>query len=791
MARIDLHVHSEYSERPSEWFLQRLGAQESYTDAEWIYTTARQRGMDFATITDHNRIDGALLLREKHPEEVIVGVETTTYFPEDACKVHILLYGINEKQFHAVEELRGNIYDLRELIRSQNIACSVAHATYSINRKLTCEHLEKLILLFDVFEGINGARSFFFNSSWMEILQNLKPRHIEALIRKHGIEPISDDPWNKAFTGGSDDHAGLFIGTTYSVTEAKTPQDIIDCIREKRINARGRHNDYKSLALAIYKIAVDFAKNKNNGAQQSLLYSISDSILQPRTNEGGNDLIISAIKSFAKRSPNRIGDLIIDTIDAVKEIQPTQIADRFEIIFDKVSDIADEFTKTFVESLSQGISTGDVGRIFMNISSSLPGLFLSLPFLSSLKHMNTNKNIIDDIQASLSLDIPRNKKKILWFTDTINDLNGVSETLRELSWFSYRNGKSISLVTAMPEKKPAGMLPPNTVYVPTFHSYTLPMYENLTVHFPSVLKSIELISKEDPTEIYISTPGPVGLLGLLVARILKLKCTGIYHTDFAMQVERIANDSTLTALIEQSTKWFYSMMDVIRVPTQEYADLLKQRGFDESKLKFFRRRIDPEIFSYNRKARRTVLKGLAMKEGFNLLYAGRISRDKNLDMLCSIYIALTQKIRDINLIIAGDGPYLSELQDKMKDSGRVRFTGRLPRHELPEFYSASDIFVFPSTTDTFGMVVMEAQSCGLPALVTDIGGPQEIIINGETGFILEHDCPEEWIEKIRVLHELKTRKPTAYNTMRILARNQVICRFGSENYLEQVTGEMV
>jgi len=790
MSKIDLHVHSQYSERPSEWFLQRLGAQESYTDPEWIYTTARQRGMDFITITDHNRIDGALLLKQNHPDEVIVGVETTTYFPEDNCKIHILLYGIDEKQFQRVEEIRDSIYTLREYIRAENIAYSVAHATYSINKKLNSEHLEKLIVLFDVFEGINGSRSFFFNSGWMEILQSLTPSHIEKLTRKYEIEPISADPWNKAFTAGSDDHAGLFIGTTYSIAEAKTTQDIIDCICEKNVNARGRHNDYKSLALAIYKIAVDFAKNKNGGKQQSRFYSISESILQPQDYDGRNDLIVAAVKSFSKNKPNRIGELLIETVDAVKEIRSTQIVERLEVIFDKISDITDEFLKAFIESISMGIQTGDVSRILMNVSSSLPGLFLSLPFLSSLEHMNTNKNIIHDIRRSLSIKPSQDEKKILWFTDTINDMNGVAETLKELSWLSYRNGKIISLVTSMPEKTSSTMLPPNTVYVPTFHSYTLPMYENLRIHFPSILKSIELISREEPTEIYVSTPGPVGLLGLLVAKILKLKCTGIYHTDFTMQIERLANDSTLTNLIEHSTKWFYSMMDVIRVPTQEYADLLKQRGFEESKLKFFRKRIDPEIFSYDQKARQSIQNTYGIKEGFTLLYAGRISKDKNLDMLCSIYDTLTHEIENINLIIAGDGPYLNELQNKMKDSSRVYFTGPLPRFELPALYSAADVFVFPSTTDTFGMVVMEAQACELPALVTDVGGPQGIIIHEETGFIVKHDDAAAWTEQLQLLYELKTRKPAAYNTMRMLARNQIVCRFSAEGFLDQITGEI-
>ncbi|MBN2297888.1 MAG: glycosyltransferase family 4 protein, partial [Deltaproteobacteria bacterium] len=164
-------------------------------------------------------------------------------------------------------------------------------------------------------------------------------------------------------------------------------------------------------------------------------------------------------------------------------------------------------------------------------------------------------------------------------------------------------------------------------------------------------------------------------------------------------------------------------------------------------------------------------------------------KDKNLDMLCSIYESIVKEKENINLLFVGEGPYLNDLKDKMKEYQRVHFTGRLSRRELPAVYSASDLLVFPSATDTFGMVVMEAQSCCLPALVSNAGGPQEIIINGETGFILHHNDPEQWVDKIRELHELKSRRPASYNTMRMLSRNQVICRFATDDYLEQVIGE--
>jgi predicted metal-dependent phosphoesterase TrpH len=93
-SRADLHVHSRYSDRPSEWILRRIGAPECYTEPREVYEIARRRGMQFVTISDHNCIQGALEI--VHLANTFIGNEITTYFPEDGCKVHVLCWNITE-----------------------------------------------------------------------------------------------------------------------------------------------------------------------------------------------------------------------------------------------------------------------------------------------------------------------------------------------------------------------------------------------------------------------------------------------------------------------------------------------------------------------------------------------------------------------------------------------------------------------------------------------------------------------------------------------------------------------
>jgi glycosyltransferase involved in cell wall biosynthesis len=402
--------------------------------------------------------------------------------------------------------------------------------------------------------------------------------------------------------------------------------------------------------------------------------------------------------------------------------------------------------------------------------------------------MYNNREIIAQMRERLSIPMARAARKILWFTDTISDLNGVAETLKDIARLSEKTGQTVRIVAAMPENNPASDLPSNILFVPTFHSLRLPMYENLSIHFPSLLRSIEAIYKEEPTEIFISTPGPVGLLGLLASRLLKLKSTGIYHTDFTRQLERIVTDSSLPDLVERAMKWFYSMTDVIKVPTEEYIQLLTDRGYEPWKLQMIPKGIDPEVFLPDKTGARKMLEQWGIAGGITLLYAGRISKDKNLDLLCDLYRELSKTRHDINLVVVGDGPYLDELRTLIPESPRVIFTGRINREMLPAVYTAAHMFMFPSTTDTFGMVVLEAQACGLPAIVSDVGGPQEIISDGRTGFVAPHGNLPAWMDRTLAMIGLIENDPMAYARMKRRSRLHAVARHGRESFLDQVTG---
>ena len=156
MSRCDLHIHSRHSARTEEWLFRRFDFPDSYSDPKQLYEQLRKRGMDYVTITDHDSIDGCLEIA--HLPRIFISEQVTTYFPHDACKLHILVWGISEQQHRDIESVRENIFDLQRYLQRGQIAHAVAHPLYSVNGKLEAMHLEQLILLFKHFEGINGLR---------------------------------------------------------------------------------------------------------------------------------------------------------------------------------------------------------------------------------------------------------------------------------------------------------------------------------------------------------------------------------------------------------------------------------------------------------------------------------------------------------------------------------------------------------------------------------------------------------------------------------------------------------
>src|SRR6202011_1597637 len=187
MSKCDLHIHSRYSARSEEWLFRRLELPDSYSDPGELHQQLTERRMDYITITDHDTIEGCLRIVDL--PNTFISEQVTTYFPQDPCKIHMLVWGITPPQHQDISVFRSNIFELQKYLVENRIAHAVAHPLYSVNGKLTASHLERLILLFKHFEGINGLRDSLLSDLAVKLLRELTPTKIDDFANRHDLAP--------------------------------------------------------------------------------------------------------------------------------------------------------------------------------------------------------------------------------------------------------------------------------------------------------------------------------------------------------------------------------------------------------------------------------------------------------------------------------------------------------------------------------------------------------------------------------------------------------------------------
>ncbi len=249
--RADLHVHSRYSDASGNAGIRALRSAESFTDPVELYHAQRARGMDFVTITDHNTLAGSLAIA--HLPGTFLSTELDSWFPEDGVRVHVVALGIDEATFETANSASENVHDLVACLREAGVAHFLAHPLFDMSGKLTPESVERMLLLFNVLEGRNGARTSRCNGLLRGIVDVLTREDLEAMAERQGIEPYGETPWRKGLTGGSDDHSGLFSASAFTLGGGDgTPEGFLAAVAAGDCDHGGADGDSRLLAHSIY-----------------------------------------------------------------------------------------------------------------------------------------------------------------------------------------------------------------------------------------------------------------------------------------------------------------------------------------------------------------------------------------------------------------------------------------------------------------------------------------------------------------------------------------------------------
>ena len=775
--KIDLHVHSKYSTRPSQWVLQKLGCQECFTEPRTLYRLAKKRGMSLVTITDHNVIDGCLEIAGL--PDTFISEEVTTYFPEDRCKAHVLVYDIHEKQHQDLQEARENIFDLVQYLQENHLPHVLAHPFWSVNDRLTPVHFEKFLLLFKNFE-LNGARDTRLNDWLKALLSQLTPADLGALADKHGIAPCIHNPWQKNLTGGSDDHSSLSIARMFTRVEgARSLKHFFHGLNVGQAKPQGQACTPLTLGYNLYSIAYQFYKKKydlGKYADSSIFINFFERFLQtdldpknlPTRFQYYRDKIKYFFRSSSKNSQTDplLSLIVHETIKAPQKSPNRPGMQWFQIL----NDISTTILKQFHEHFRQAVTGANLLDLINSLTSS-GIIYLGLtPYLAAFSSFSKDRSLGSEIIRSFSERLPVttadgiNRLNLAHFTDTFYEVNGVGLTLRRQVEAAVSANKRYTIITCDTAARP--QLPGIRNFAP-IGVFPLPEYPEQKLFHPPLLEILNYCYEQNFTHIKTATPGPMGLTALGVARLLRLPIWGTYHTALPQYAQYLTGDAGMEEIMWKYLIWFYNQMDLVFAPSGSTAEELHQRGIDPRKIRLYPRGVDIERF-HPAKRNGVLERRYQIKEGLKLLYVGRISREKNLPLLATVFKTLLHSHPELKLIVVGDGPYLTEMRQVMAGPS-CAFTGYLAGEELAEVYASCDLFVFPSTTDTFGNVVLEAQASGLPVVVTDSGGPQENVINGETGVIVPGDDEEGLCNAINLL----LADPDRLRKMGRAARNHV------------------
>jgi glycosyltransferase involved in cell wall biosynthesis len=208
--------------------------------------------------------------------------------------------------------------------------------------------------------------------------------------------------------------------------------------------------------------------------------------------------------------------------------------------------------------------------------------------------------------------------------------------------------------------------------------------------------------------------------------------TGSYHTLLGQYVETFSRSRRLGDAMERYMRWLYGACSTILVPTRPIADYLTRMGYPADRIRIWARGVDVDTFTPERRSPRLRRQWHVDDRRPVVMYAGRLSREKGLDLLPDIQRRLYVDRVAHRLVFVGDGPMAGELRERCPDA---HFTGRVPHDFVATAMASADVFLFPSATDTLGNVVLEAQASGLPVVVSNAGGPREMMLDGRTGLV--------------------------------------------------------
>jgi glycosyltransferase involved in cell wall biosynthesis/predicted metal-dependent phosphoesterase TrpH len=698
--RVDMHCHSTASQVSKLGVQRALGLPECATPPQEVYELAKRRGMDFVTITDHDTISGVLEISDR--PDVFVSEELTAHFRGEPQAVHVLCYGITPEDHSWLQANSGDVELCAAYLHEREIACALAHPYYNVSAPLTARHRRRLAELFGVWEVRNGARA-------REL--NLPAATYVATRDSIGI-------------GGSDDHAGVDIGRTFTAAPAAaTPAEFLAHMRAGRVSAHGKQGSaakWAHAAIALAARSLGPAARDGDAASrpdpQRVLTMVQRLLREGDARHGatGADLSPADARCLLRAWLSAVE---LDHLDERGLIDLMQAEDfSHSTLFRRACRLHERKLRAAVDVAVR--ATAGEAEVLAAADGLFESCIAAIPYAPAVAFLANERAKLDG-RAGDDGEIPR----VAILADGIGSMHGVTRTIEEIRQRGVP-GFEIEVVGTDPEVD---------LRLPAVAEIDVPYYPGLSIGVPSLPAAVQLLADGGFDAIHVCSPGPAGIVGVLVARALSLPLVGSYHTELTAYAGLRSGAQHVTDAMALAVGAFYNACDIILSPSSASDTALAGIGMPAKKIMRWDRGVDTARFDPSLRGTR-----LLSRRKIEVLYSGRITREKGAELLADAFLLVHERDPRLQLVLAGGGPEQEQLAERL--GAHATFLGWLSGAELARTYANADLFLFPSATDTFGQVILEAQASGLPVIAIAEGGPLSLIEDRVTGLLCRDDA---------------------------------------------------
>ena len=315
------------------------------------------------------------------------------------------------------------------------------------------------------------------------------------------------------------------------------------------------------------------------------------------------------------------------------------------------------------------------------------------------------------------------------------EVNGVAMTLAKLvQGLSHRN-HDVQLIRPR-QTKTESPLNDSSLEEVLMRGMPIPRYPELKLGLPSKKTLVKTWTLRRPDVVHIATEGPLGWSALQAAKVLKLPVSSDFRTNFQSYSKHYGVGWLRKPIVAYLRK-FHNATACTMVPTRELMRTLSENGF--ANLKVVARGVDTKLFNISKRDTSLRISWGATENTKVLISVGRMAPEKNLDQVLKTYEALKHTDQAFKLVMVGDGPLRSQFQQRYPD---IIFPGMLSQSNLAAYYASSDLFVFPSQTETFGNVTLEALASGIPVLAFDCAAARDWVQTGINGWLVAENNPD-------------------------------------------------